>query len=66
MLMDHEISLFWSMAVVIGFFGWIVCTVVLIFRGLTEDNHLVKNRALFWGILIVIFYAVWIIGLKKA
>ena len=64
--MEHEISTFWSVIVEIGFFGWIGSTIAFIFRGLTEDNKLVKRKAFFWGILIVLFYAIWIIGLRKA
>ncbi len=64
--MEHEISLFGSIMVQIGFLGWIGCTIGLIFNGFTKDNELVPKKALLWGSLIVLFYAVWIIGLNIA
>jgi hypothetical protein len=64
--MDYEISTFWSILVEIGFFGWIGSTIALIFRGFDEDNNLNKKKALFWGVLIVIFYALWVAGLVNA
>ncbi|MBN1297406.1 hypothetical protein JXA80_11545 [bacterium] len=64
--MEHEVSTLGSLMVEIGFFGWIGCTLALIFKGFTEDNELVPRRALLWGILIVVFYGMWIAGLKIA
>jgi hypothetical protein len=64
--MDHEISLFWSVVVEIGFFGWIGSTIALIFKGIDDSNKLVKKKALFWGIMIVLFYACWVTGLHNA
>jgi hypothetical protein len=64
--MARDISTFWSIMVEIGFLGWIGCTITFIFQALTEDNKLVKDKALFWGIMIVIFYAIWVAGLKNA
>mgnify|MGYP000975965433 CR=1 FL=1 len=64
--MDYEISTFWSLIVVFGFFGWIGSTVALIFRGIDDNNRLVKRKALFWGIMIVVCYALWVTGLMNA
>ncbi len=64
--MDYEISTFWSLIVVFGFFGWIGSTVGLIFRGIDDNNRLVKRKALFWGIMIVVCYALWVTGLMNA
>jgi hypothetical protein len=64
--MEHEVSLIGSIMVQIGFLGWIGCTIGLIFKGFNEDNDLLPKKALFWGSLIVVFYAVWIIGLNVA
>ncbi len=50
----------------IGFFGWIGSTFALIFRGFTKENELIGRKALFWGIMIVVFYGIWIAGLKIA
>ncbi len=64
--MEYEISTFWSVVVEIGFFGWIGSTIALIFNGFDDSDALIKKKALFWGILIVVFYAIWIIGLVNA
>ncbi|MBN1879835.1 hypothetical protein JW823_06965 [bacterium] len=64
--MEHEVSLIGSLMVQIGFFGWIGSTIGLIFKGFTDDNELISRKAFFWGLLIVIFYAIWIIGLNIA
>jgi len=64
--MEHEVSLLGSLMVQIGFLGWIGSTIGLIMKGFTEDNELVSRKALFWGILIVVFYGIWIAGLKIA
>jgi hypothetical protein len=64
--MEYEVSLLGSFLVQIGFMGWIGCTIGLIFKGFTKDNELVSRKALFWGVLIIIFYGIWIAGLKIA
>ncbi len=64
--MERDISTFWSLMVELGFFGWIGSTIAFIFNGISKDNKLIKGKAFFWGILIVLFYAVWIAGMKKA
>ena len=64
--MEHEVSLIGSLMVQIGFFGWIGSTIGLIFKGFTDENELNSRKALFWGVLIVVFYAIWITGLKVA
>ncbi|MCD4653985.1 hypothetical protein K8T06_08615 [bacterium] len=64
--MEHEVSTLGSLLVMIGFFGWIGSTVCLIFRGFSENNDLITRKALFWGILLAVFYGIWIAGLKIA
>lgn len=65
-IMEHEVSLWGSIMVQIGFLGWIGSTIGLIFKGFTEENELVTKKALFWGIAIVVFYTIWIAGLRIA
>lgn len=61
-----EPSVGWSLIVIIGFFGWIGSTIGFIFRGITKDNRLNTKVALRWGIFIVLFYVLWVIGLYFA
>jgi hypothetical protein len=55
----------WAAMVEIGFLGWVASTLGLIFRAVGKDNKFYGKRALFWGSLIAVFYAIWIIGLVK-
>ena len=64
--MEREISTFWSIILEIGFFGWIGSTIAFIFQGISQDDKLIKGKALFWGIMIVLFYALWIMGMRNA
>ncbi|MBN1550887.1 hypothetical protein JW979_05445 [bacterium] len=65
-MMDYEVSTFWSLVVEIGFFGWIGSTIAFIFKGFDDKENLNKKRALFWGLMIVLFYAIWVTGLVNA
>ena len=62
----EDISTFWSVIVEIGFLGWVGCTIAFIFKAIDENNRLVKKNAALFGILIVIFYALFVAGLLKA
>lgn len=64
--MHYEISTFWSLVVIIGFFGWIGSAFAFIFKAIDAENRLVKRNALIWGVLIVVFYALWVAGLTNA
>ncbi|MBU1628334.1 hypothetical protein KKB18_13275 [bacterium] len=59
-------SLFWSHVCVWGFVGWIASAFLLIWQGFTKDGELVTKKAFIWGILIVIFYALWVVGMRFA
>lgn len=64
--MEHDISTFWSVVVEIGFIGWVSSTIAFIFKGIDKQNHLVKKNAVIFGILIVVFYALFVAGLVNA
>jgi hypothetical protein len=57
----------WSFFVGAGFVGWILSVFAFIFTVLPGPNETIKNgRAVFIGLLVVIFYALWIVGLYNA
>lgn len=58
-------STLWAAMVEVGFLGWVAATLGLIFRAIGKDNKFNGRRALFWGSLVAVFYAIWIIGLVK-
>ncbi len=64
--MVQEVSTFWSLIVVAGFLGWIGSVISFIFRAIDENDHLINRRAIFWGSLTILFYALWVIGLVNA
>jgi len=56
----------WSLAAVIGFLGWIGAALGFIFLGFGRDGRWIRRRAALWGLLVVLFYTLWIAGLYYA
>ncbi len=56
----------WAIVCELGFFGWVGCTIGFIFRAFGDDDTFHGRRALFWGVLVVLFYALWVLGMMKA
>lgn len=48
-----------------GFCGWLACAFMFIVRALTPSGKILANQALFWGCGIVLFYALWLLGLSN-
>ena len=63
---DYAPNVFWSILLEIGFIGWIGCAIGFIFRVFTGEKGFDVRRALLWGGLIIIFYALWIVGMMRA
>ncbi|MBE9504741.1 MAG: hypothetical protein IME96_11245 [Proteobacteria bacterium] len=56
----------WALACELGFLGWVGCTIGFIFRAFGDKDAFYGRRALFWGSLVVIFYALWVLGMVRA
>jgi hypothetical protein len=56
----------WSVATEVGFFGWVISALVFIFTFLRKGGGLARGKALFWGGCILVFYALWVIGMVRA
>lgn len=57
----------WSFMVGGGLVGWILSVFAFIFTVLPGPNETIKNRrAILVGVLVVIFYGLWIVGLYQA
>ena len=56
----------WSLAVEVGFFGWVGSALGFIFFGYGSKGEWKRGRAAFWGLLLFCFYALWIAGLIRA
>jgi hypothetical protein len=62
-------SLFWTLILEIGLLGWVGSVICLVLCGARKgENRENRTLAAFvrWGSLLVVFYAMWIIGMMKA
>ncbi len=57
---------FWSVVREVGFFGWVGAVIGFIIQVFQGEKGFVVRRALGWGGLFLISYAIWIIGMLKA
>lgn len=56
----------WSIILEIGFWGWVSGTFLFIFRSFGPDYKIIPRQGIFWGGVVILFYAMWIIGMMKA
>jgi len=65
---DPEPDIFWTLILEVGFFGWIGSVIGFLMLGLTEGQtpKLKSKPAILWGIMVLIFYTLWIIGMMRA
>jgi hypothetical protein len=61
--MWHDI---WSLVLLIGLWGWIISTLVFIFRAFPSQGVFASRSAMKWGVCIIVSFMTWIIGLLKA
>ena len=59
-------SVFWSIVLEIGFFGWVGSALLFIFQAIDENERLVKRKAILWGTLLIVSYGLWVVGLVNA
>ena len=59
-------NVFWSVMVEVGFLGWIGCAIGFILRVFIGVKGFNSKRAVFWGALIIFFYALWIVAMLRA
>jgi len=58
---------FWSVMVVVGFLGWAAGALLFIWRAFREGStQVMLKQGILWGTVIVVFYALWIIGMANA
>jgi len=56
----------WAILVVAGFLGWVGCTVGFIFGAFEKEGGFNNLKALKWGAAVIIFYALWVVGMANA
>jgi len=64
--LDPTPSVAASLAVSLGFLGWIGCLFGLVFRGLDADLRWVPRVARLWGAGALLTFAIWLFGLYIA
>jgi len=57
-------SPFWSVVTGIGLIGWIAAVISLIRWGFLPDGSLCGRRTFCWVAIVVIFFSIWIMGVK--
>ncbi|MBI2877405.1 MAG: hypothetical protein HYY20_11030 [Candidatus Tectomicrobia bacterium] len=62
----HAPNPFWSFVLEVGFLGWIGGAVGFIFQAITEEGALHRRKALAWGGLVAVCYALWVVGMTLA
>jgi len=63
-----EPDLFWTLILEVGFFGWIGSVIGLLMLGMTDGETLMfrPRPAILWGMMVVIFYIMWILGMMRS
>jgi hypothetical protein len=63
-----EPDLFWTLILEVGLLGWIGSTIGFLMHGMTKgQTPMLRSRpAKFWGIMLIMFYTLWILGMVKA
>lgn len=56
----------WSLLVEIGFLGWVGATVGLIWHIVDAQGKFAPRRGALWGSLLVLCFALWLIGMRLA
>jgi hypothetical protein len=63
-----EPDIFWTLVLEIGFLGWIGCVIGFLIHSLTEGQtpRLKSKPAILWGVMVLFFFTVWIVGMMRA
>ena len=63
---DEAPSAFWSVVLLVGFFGWIAAAFAFVYRGLDADGRIVRAQAVRWAGVVVAGLAIWVVGMVMA
>ncbi len=56
----------WSVVAQAGFWGWLVTTIGFILTAFPHRGFFRSGTALRWGVPMLLFYALWSVGMFKA
>ena len=60
---DRPPSTVGSILTEVGFFGWVVCVILFLFKAITPTAGLQPRPAFIYSIAFLLFYAFWILGM---
>ncbi|NVL90205.1 MAG: hypothetical protein HWN69_04305 [Desulfobacterales bacterium] len=65
---DPAPNIVWTLILEMGFLGWIGSVIGFLVYGLTGERipGLRSRPAILWGVMVIIFYTLWIIGMMRA
>ncbi len=65
---SQEPDVFWTLILAVGLLGWIGSAIGFLMYGLAKGQtpKLRSGSAVFWGVMIIIFYTLWIVGMVNA
>ena len=55
----------WALLAEVGFFGWVACSFLFIFRAMTSTGKIISRPAIGYSTAFLIFYALWIWGMSN-
>jgi len=61
-----QISYFFQFSSQIGFWGWIISVLLLIFSGFTSEGKVIKRSAVVFSTFAIFFFVFWLISLSFA
>lgn len=56
----------WAIVAVCGFWGWVLTTIGFIFKAFPRQRQFAPIPGTFWGMGLVLFFCVWLIGMLNA
>jgi hypothetical protein len=65
---SSEPNVFWTIILEVGLIGWIGSVIGFLMLSLISGQtvRFRSGTAIFWGILVIAFYAMWIVGMMRA
>jgi hypothetical protein len=60
---DRPPNTFWALLTEVGFFGWVVCAILFLFKAITPTAGLKPRPAFIYSTAFLLFYAIWILGM---
>lgn len=62
----HAPDVAWTLALLLGFFGWVASAAVFFWRGFTREGKLRAWPAARWAACLVACFALWVVGMTQA